>query len=115
VRVWDIQTGQCKNTLQGYTSLVHAVAISLDGSTIIFGSHETMRIWDVKSCTSVTILQKYQGIVYAVAISSDEAIVISGSDDNNIRVWNLKTGLCEQTLQGHTTDVKALTIHKLCF
>ena len=39
-KIWDAVSGDIKNTLQGHSSNVISVAISLDGSTIISGSGE---------------------------------------------------------------------------
>ena len=39
-RVWDLQSGECKNTFKGHTNAVSSVAISPDGKTIAFGSYD---------------------------------------------------------------------------
>ena len=46
----------------------------------------------------------------AVAISPDGTTVVSGSSDKTVRVWNLKTGACEKTLEGHSSSVNAVAI-----
>ena len=40
VKIWDAMSGDIKNTLQGHSDCVRAVAISPDGSTIVSGSGE---------------------------------------------------------------------------
>jgi len=40
--------------------------------------------------------------VRSVAFSPDGATVASGSRDKTIRIWNVKAGACEKTLEGHT-------------
>jgi len=50
VRLWDVSTGQCLNTLHGHTSGVWSVGFSPDGSTLVSGSQdETIKLWDVKT------------------------------------------------------------------
>ena len=39
-RVWDMQSGECKNTLKGHTRKVCSVAVSADGLTIVSGSED---------------------------------------------------------------------------
>lgn len=39
-RVWDLKTGSCKDTMRGHTDSVSSVVISLDGSTLVSGSHD---------------------------------------------------------------------------
>jgi WD40 repeat protein len=38
--------------------------------------------------------------VMSVCVTADK--LISGSEDRTIRIWSLATGVCEQTLTGHT-------------
>ena len=33
---------------------------------------------------------------------------MSGSEDNTWKVWNVNTGVCERTLEGHSNDVQCL-------
>jgi WD40 repeat protein len=40
--------------------------------------------------------------VSSVCVTADQQRVVSGSGDNSIKVWNLATGLCERTLEGHS-------------
>ena len=39
-RVWDKQSGECKNTFKGHTKKVTSVAVSADGRTIVSGSED---------------------------------------------------------------------------
>lgn len=38
--------------------------------------------------------------------------VVSGSTDRTVRIWDLKTGRCTHTFEGHTSTVRALAIVK---
>ena len=50
IKIWDIQSGECLNTLYGHSYSVESVAISPDGKTIVSGSgNGTIKIWDIKS------------------------------------------------------------------
>lgn len=47
LRVWDLATGETKETLQGHTSSVIAVAVTPDGRHVVSGSYDyTLRVWD---------------------------------------------------------------------
>ena len=39
-RVWDMQSGECKNTFKGHTGEVCSVAMSADGQTVVSGSQD---------------------------------------------------------------------------
>lgn len=70
IKIWDAQTGECKHTLTEHAS------------------------FKINRFTNENI----QLDIHAVAISSDGSTVVSGGDDETVRVWNVKTGECEHTL-----------------
>jgi WD40 repeat protein len=45
-----------------------------------------------------------------VALSADGGIAVSGSDDRTVRVWDLSSGQCRATLQGHTDWVISVAL-----
>ena len=47
LKIWDVQTGQCKCTLSGHSSYVNACCFSPDGGSVLSGSADnTLKIWD---------------------------------------------------------------------
>ena len=42
----------------------------------------------------------------SVAISPDGRRVVSGSYDNTLKVWDVATGKCVATLEGHSSYVR---------
>ena len=47
LKIWDVQTGQCKCTLSGHSREVMACSFSPDGGSVVSGSKdETLKIWD---------------------------------------------------------------------
>ena len=46
--------------------------------------------------------------VYAVCLSPDGKYIASGSADKTVRVWDLGTGKCLMTLEGHSSPVLAV-------
>ena len=48
VRVWDVATGACVQTLEGHSDAVSSVSFDNTGSRIVSGSDDkTVRVWDV--------------------------------------------------------------------
>jgi WD40 repeat protein len=46
-----------------------------------------------------------------VALHADGRRAVTGSDDKTVRVWDLDTGACLRTLQGHTGSVWSVALH----
>ena len=50
LRLWDANTGEHRQTLEGHTNAVLSVAFSPDGDTIASGSGDnTIRLWEAYS------------------------------------------------------------------
>ena len=48
--------------------------------------------------------------VYAVSLTPDGRRAVSGSEDKTLRVWDVESGQCLRTLEGHTDMVLALSL-----
>ncbi|MFM7792580.1 MAG: WD40 repeat domain-containing protein, partial [Microcystis panniformis] len=48
--LWDVNTGECLDTLEGHENWIRSVVFSPDGKRLASGSaDETIRFWDVKT------------------------------------------------------------------
>ena len=107
VKLWNLTTGDCLNTLVGHTLAVLGLAVSHDGRWLASSSQDaTIRIWDLQQLDQPPrILQGHQYRVWSVAFSLDDQTIVSSGEDCTIRLWTL-SGICYQTLQAHTDWVK---------
>ena len=54
IKIWDIKTAECLNTLKGHSNYVSSVTISPDGKYIVSGSYDgTIKIWDFKNVNNI--------------------------------------------------------------
>jgi hypothetical protein len=60
--------------------------------------------------TLTATLRGHQSIVKDVKVTVDGKKIISGSDDRTIKVWNIETGECLLTLEGHQSHVESLAV-----
>jgi WD40 repeat protein len=55
-------------------------------------------------------LKGHSGWVQSVAVSPDSTWAVSGSADKTIKTWDLETGQCRATLEGHKDKVWSAAI-----
>jgi WD40 repeat protein len=109
VRLWDVATGECIQTLKGHEDCVRSVAFSPDGVTLASGSSDrTVRLWDVATGECFDTYKQHTAGVSAVAFSSDGVTLASGSGDCTVRLWNYHTGTCIRTIYGHANQIFSL-------
>jgi len=114
VRLWDVETGELLQVLEGHTTTVTIVDITPDGRRGLSGSLDgTMRWWDLENGVELQKIDAHTSGVFAVAFRSDEKYALSGSvsaytfPDDGIRLWDLETGemLNEWVGLGNSTAV----------
>ena len=100
--VYDVETGEALDLLQGHTGSVVSVSFSPDGTTLASGSSNTVRLWNVATGRLLHTLQGHTDEVYSVSFSPDGTTLASGSGsrDGTVRLWDVATGSLLRTLQG---------------
>ena len=105
VKIWDLETGECRATLEGHTDQVHSVAITPDGKRILSGSFDnTVRVWDAGSGREVAKLDGHTSGIWTVVALRDNARALSGGFDKTLRLWDLSSGKCLKTIECGTED-----------
>ena len=89
---------------------VNAIALSPDGQTLVSASFGTIRIWNARTGVLLRTLNQVHSkkSVRTLAVSPDSQMLASGGDDNNLILWNLKTGRRVLTIPAHKAGVKAI-------
>jgi WD40 repeat protein len=111
LKVWDLDTGQCRATFEGHTGDVVGVAITPNGKTAVSGSQDhTLKVWDLDTGQCRATFEGHTGGVYGIAITPDSRTAVSGSQDHTLKVWDLDTGHCRVIIEGHTDAVNLVAI-----
>lgn len=95
IRVWDIASRHCLQTLAGHMGGSTSLIFSHDGKRIISGgdrSDHTIRIWDIASGQCLQILEGHIGRVSSLILSPDDNTLISGGADEIIKYWQSIVG-----------------------
>jgi len=130
VRLWNVRTGKELVALSGHRGLVTALAFSADGSRLYSGGADTDIVcWDVVAESGLFRLKGHKGPITellllerqgtgsvagagsaAVTAEFEHAHLVSASKDTLVKVWDLATQACVQTLVGHRAEVTALAV-----
>ncbi|AFY73408.1 WD40 repeat-containing protein [Synechococcus sp. PCC 7502] len=109
LRVWDIKTGTCHQTLQGHSSHIWSVDFHPQGEILASGSEDkTIRLWHIETGECLQVLKGHASTINAVKFSPDGAYLSSSSNDLTIRIWEVATGECIRILEGHIGSVTGI-------
>ncbi|KAF9584842.1 hypothetical protein BGW38_004958 [Lunasporangiospora selenospora] len=85
LKIWDVETGECINTLFGHVEGVWSLAF--DKLRIVSGSLDrTIKVWDTESGRCLYTLLGHDGPVTCVGLGDTR--IVSGSDDGVVFVWD---------------------------
>src|SRR5262249_44778870 len=102
-RLWDIRAGRCLRTLEGHSDPIHSVSLSPDGRYAVSGAAQFL-IRNESRAKKGTVALKGDGPSPSSAES--ERLFTSGQ----LKVWDVATGRCLPTFDGHTDAVTAVTL-----
>lgn len=119
--LWDVETGICIHKLLEHQDSISSLAFSPDSKTLASSSDDcTVRLWEVQggNCQRTFIGDSTWNWTVAFVISSQWQVnmsvppgraIASSCDDQVIRLWDIQTGRCFHTLEGHQDSVWAMT------
>jgi WD40 repeat protein/uncharacterized caspase-like protein len=116
-KIWDLTTGREIQTVHGSQSIngtpvsnhTHELSFSPDGLTLAAGTWgSAVELWHVATGRKVMNLSVQDKFGFtSVAFSPDGLLLASGTSvfDNDVKLWNAKTGELVWTLQGHSDGI----------
>lgn len=91
VRLWDVDTGQCLNVFEGYTTEVLTLAWNTDQRRALTGGQDAIvRLWDVTMGRCLRMLEGHSEAVMYTVWSIDQNRALSCSMDGTVRLWDLE-------------------------
>ena len=115
LRVWDIESGACLHTLQGYSGF-GILRVTADGQFVVSGGdNNTLRVWNLENGVCLRTLEGHRGHVHSLSLSPDGGTAASvcdfeGALEPAIWIWDIVDGICLRTLQGHLGGVTTVNV-----
>ena len=115
VRFWNTSSNTPQHTCTGHRNHVLCTTWAPDGSVFVSADKSgEIRIWDPKTGTQVgQPLTGHKKWITAIAFEPlhlDPLCrrIATSSNDQTIKIWNIRTGQCEDTISGHTGSIECL-------
>jgi len=90
LKLWEVETGRCLQSLEGHTDNVWSVYLSPDSRYALSGSDDkTLKLWDLATGRCLRTFEGHTGRVNSVCLSSDGMYALSGSWDSTLKLWQV--------------------------
>ncbi|KAH9077372.1 WD-repeat-containing protein [Lactarius deliciosus] len=119
IRLWDAASGSVVATFNGHKRAVTALAFDDAGVRLASGSQDTnIILWDVigeaglfrlrghrDQITNIRFLSKYPSSIASTSTITTTWLLVSSSKDTFVKLWDLSTQHCVQTVVAHRAEV----------
>ncbi|MFN9835189.1 MAG: WD40 repeat domain-containing protein, partial [Pseudanabaena sp.] len=119
VKIWDVSTGKCLDTLHKHTNRVWAVAFHPQENLVVSGGDDhAIKIWELHRGKCIKTLQGNSNAIYAIACSNQQNLLASGHEDQTLKLWNVDINAPQtlepdlqpfQVLRGHSDRILSVT------
>ncbi|KAF9106340.1 hypothetical protein BGX29_009757 [Mortierella sp. GBA35] len=120
VKLWDIATRTCLRTFTGHVGRVQCLQTSGDALISILANSRHDKYAALESASQGSVVSRARATSPAYESSSSDSetrttrpIVVTGGLDNTLKIWDVETGACLNTLFGHEGGVWSLAFDKL--
>ena len=98
IKIWNIESAECVQTLQGHSKLVMRLQQLESGELISCSSDTTIKIWNLTEGSCIRTLFGHTSSVRSIRLNNKNHTLVSCSEDGTIKTWDLKTCECVNTI-----------------
>ena len=111
-RLWNLET--MLSTAKLPEAIEIAYACYMEGRVLLGSAAGPIKLWDIAASAPIALpnLEGHYNAVYCIKASANT--VLSGSADKTVRLWDLRTGKCARTMEGHTGIVYSVDMDRNC-
>uniref|UniRef100_A0A0A9XPZ1 Target of rapamycin complex subunit lst8 n=1 Tax=Lygus hesperus TaxID=30085 RepID=A0A0A9XPZ1_LYGHE len=93
IKIWQVNSGVCKLTLQHTDSQVNALSIAPDKRHLAAAGHQHIRMYDITT-TNPNPVTNFEGVnknITAVGFAEHGQWMYTGGEDHTARIWDIRT------------------------
>jgi WD40 repeat protein len=101
VKVWDLDRGALRWSLEAHREDVWALAITADGRMGLSAARDgALCVWDLERGALLHELEKHEGLVRSVAMTPDGRLAVSGGEDGVLKLWDVREARLRASVSG---------------
>jgi len=111
VTIFDLSTGKRTAIVDANSVNAWLASWTPNPTLVLVGSRDqTIGVWDIARNERVSVLRGHRGIPRAADTNADGTRVVTGCShrDTSVKLWDLRSGDCLRTLDGHADGVYSL-------
>lgn len=105
--LWDLTNGEEVYALEGHEATISAIGAN-ENYLISADWQGTVVLWNIDEGDELHELAGHQAAIQTVKLISGGKRAATASRDGEIRIWDLATGTCQQTMQSDFGSVRQL-------
>ena len=94
--------------LSGHEGYISQCQFVDENSLVSTSGDSSACLWDIRKSTMKTKFNDHAADCLSVAVHSDGSTVATGSSDCTVKLSDLRSGKCTQTITGHESDVNGI-------
>lgn len=98
IQIWNVENGTLQQKIDEQSGLVTAVDYSMDGQLAASASFNTVTLYNAETGIKLFTHQRHRKLVKEVVFSPNNEFLASLSLDEDIRLWETKTGMLRGVL-----------------
>lgn len=112
VIVWDVETGDIVQELDGHSAAVRALAFHPSENRLLSGGDDSrIFLWDVDTGEAVNRYNRHRDSVWSLSFDADGTRFLSGSLDSRVILWDVEAASVIDIMDAHNTGVRAVAFH----
>jgi len=92
LKMWEIETGECKRTFCGHGKNINTIEFSSDERYVLTASSDnTAKMWEIETGECVHTYVGHTDTLWGIHIYQNDERLVTVSTDNTHRIWDIQT------------------------